>query len=328
MAVMNAMMNMTAFAQPIQLDREEAKATPLEALPVETAHIEAVQADDTADRNTSYSSEYTRPESSLPISNTPDRNRISRADIIPAPSQDFCIAVMSEFPQDDGTEESLIPRYQFYTLTQDIAVGATPEFSQTLTHYRHISENEYGTIDANTPILDIIEAIANPVIRQAAPELVVANMSHLVDFAQRCETYIDGQIMSLTAFNPNLVNDDLIIQEDALYLRQILSDSLSRLGADAHPVYGPSTKHYAASLILARDNIEFASFETELDDIEALYMSDLDGRLARSNDMINSEVNRETLGDAVTLAKDMNKASKRAQKEDQIRTIFRILNGF
>jgi|GEM_PF-1005879 len=246
----------------------------------------------------------------------------ARANIIAAPSQDFCITVMSEFPQDDGTQESLTPRYQFYKLVQHMAVGATPEFNTSLAHYGDID------VEADTPVMDVIEDIANPVIRQAAPELTVSHMAHLINFAQTCETFVDGQISSLTAFNPSLEDDDLIIQEDALYLRQILSDSLSRLGADTDSRHSFATQSYANSLITARDNIEFASFETELEELEALYMTDLDGRLARSNDMINSEINRETLGDAITLADDMNEQAKRRQKEDQIRTLFRILNGY
>lgn len=265
-----------------------------------------------------YQEDVSTPETTLYMS---DPYQAARTTLQAAPAQDFCITVMAGFPQDDGTKESLTPRYQFYKLVQHMAVDATGDFTAAMTHYI------VDDIDPQTPAIDIIEAIANPVLRQAAPELAVANMAHLIDFAQTCETYIDGQITSLTAFNPTLAEDDLIIQEDALYLRQILSDSLSRLGADAHPTYARATQSYSGALIIARDNIEFASFETELEDLEALYMTDLDGRLARSNDMINSEINRETLGDAISLADDMNSQAKRRQKEEQIRTLFRILNG-
>ena len=267
-----------------------------------------------------YQEDVSTPKITLYKSES-DPYQDARTTLQAAPSQDFCISVMAGFPQDDGTKESLTPRYQFYKLVQHMAVDATDDFSAAMTHYI------VDDIDPETPAIDIIEAIANPVLRQAAPELAVANMAHLIDFAQTCETYINGQITSLTAFNPTLAEDDLIIQEDALYLRQILSDSLSRLGADAHPTYARATQSYSGSLIIARDNIEFASFETELEDLEALYMTDLDGRLARSNDMINSEINRETLGDAISLADDMNSQARRRQKEEQIRTLFRILNG-
>lgn len=261
------------------------------------------------------------PEVHTPDIYASDNFETTRSTIQAAPSQDFCITVMAGFPQDDGTKASLTPRYQFYKLVQHMAIGATDAFNAAMDYYT------VDDIDPNTPAIDIIEAIANPVLRQAAPELAIANMAHLIDFAQVCETYIDGQITSLSAFDATLADDDLVIQEDALYLRQILSDSLSRLGADDHPEHSLATQSYLGSLIVARDNIEFASFETELEELEALYMTDLDGRLARSNDMINSEINRETLGDAVSLADDMNQQARRRQKDEQIRTLFRILTG-
>ena len=57
-------------------------------------------------------------------------------------------------------------------------------------------------------------------------------------------------------------------------------------------------------------------------------MVDLDGRLARSNDLINSEINRETLGDAVTLSDDLDEAEREKRKQSGLLTLFRILNGF
>ena len=77
-----------------------------------------------------------------------------------------------------------------------------------------------------------------------------------------------------------------------------------------------------------RDNIEFASYNSEIDELEALYMVDLDGRLKRSNDLINSEINRETLGDAVTLSDDLDQAENHKRKQTALQTLFRILNGY
>lgn len=233
------------------------------------------------------------------------------------PSQDYCISVMSAFPNDDN-----VARYQFFKLTEKMAVGATPEFKTALKHYGD------GDIPPETPVIKIIEAIANPVMRQAAPELTIAYMGHLVDFAGRCETYIQGQVNSLLAYDAALAYDDAVISEDALYLRQILSDSLLRLDADKNERYSFAVNNYATSLVAMRDNIEFAAYAKDIDEIEALYMTDLDGRLARSNDMINSEMNRETLGDAVSLSDDMNKQAKKKADRDAIGTLIRILNGY
>jgi len=236
---------------------------------------------------------------------------------VAAPSQDYCISVMSAFPNDD-----IVPRYQFFKLTEQMAVGATPEFKATLEHFGD------GDVDPAMPVIDVIEAIANPVIRQAAPELAIAYMGHLIDFAGRCETYIDGQVASLVAYNPNLAFDDAVIAEDALYLRQILSDSLMRLDADKNPAYSGAVNGYATSLVAMRDNIEFQAYASEIGEIEALYMTDLDGRLARSNDIINSEINRETLGDAVALSDDMNRQAKEMEKRRSIETLLRILSRY
>jgi len=244
-------------------------------------------------------------------------NTLGDTPIQAAQSQEFCITVMSGFP-DDGH----LARYQFFRLTEELATGATPAFTSAINHYAE------GDITDDTPILDVIEDIANPVLRQAAPELAIANMAHLIDFTHRCESYVSGQITSLRSFDNTLVHSDVVIQEDALYLRQVLSDSLFRLDANTDSVHGLAVTDYSNSLILMRDNIEFASYNADIDELEALYMVDLDGRLARSNDLINSEINRETLGDAVTLSDDMDEAEQYKRKQSSLRTLFRILNGY
>lgn len=233
------------------------------------------------------------------------------------PSQDFCINVMSGFASDDT-----VARYQFFRLTEEMAVDATPEFNLALEAYAD------GTVDETTPVLDVIENIANPVLRQAAPEIIVGSMDHLIDFAQRCRPFLQGQISSLTAYDASLRNADTVIMEDALFLRQVLSDSLSRLGADSDAVHAMAVQNYANSLVVMRDVIEFEAFATNIEDLENLYMVDLDGRLARSNDMINSEMDREVLGDAVTLTKDMNEDLRQKDKERSVYTLFRILSRY
>jgi len=258
------------------------------------------------------------------VAQTPLINLADTADISepfvrpdPNPAQDYCITVMGGFPNDD-----MVARYQFFRLTEEIALDATPEFTAALDAYGD------GSADERTPVLEVIENIANPVIRQAAPEIIVASMDHLVEFAQRCKPFIDGQVSSLSAYDASLKNSDPVIKEDALFLRQILFDSLSRLGADQDPIHGTAVQDYSRALIVTRDSIEFEAYAASIDDIEAIYMIDLDGRLARSNDMINREMDREILDDAVSLADDMNADLKRKDKENSIRTLFRILGQY
>ena len=110
-------------------------------------------------------------------------------------------------------------------------------------------------------------------------------------------------------------------------MRQVVADALYRLEADKHPVHGEAVTTYARSLVMARNNIEFASFENEIDQIEAIFLSDLDGRLARSNDIINSEMSAESVAAAIALSDDLNESARdqarRTRQENLIR-IFRI----
>jgi hypothetical protein len=103
---------------------------------------------------------------------------------------------------------------------------------------------------------------------------------------------------------------------------------LFRLNANKDPIHGADVTVYANALVRTRDRIEFTSYSADVDELEALYMTDLDGRLARSNDLINSEMNRETLGDAVTLSDDMNKQAKQKADREAVQTLLRILSRY
>jgi hypothetical protein len=231
---------------------------------------------------------------------------------------DFCINRMAEFPSEDHEI-----RYQFFRLTEEMARDVTPEFRNAL--------HKYGYQDSTTDraLLEVIEDIANPVLRQAAPDITITNMAHVIDFATLCKSAITGQVNSLSAYDNALNNVDFnaVIVEDALFLRQILSDSLFRLGANEDLIHGLSVTQYADALVTTRDEVEFTAFESELDDLEALYMDDLDGRLKRSNDIINEEMDHEILGDSVALSDSMNEAEKKKAKQRQLYTLIRILGG-
>jgi len=249
------------------------------------------------------------------VDNTPIVSSASKSGGI---NPDYCINKMAEFPSDDHEI-----RYQFFRLTEEMARDVTPDFRNALHKYRD------QDISSDRPLLEAIEDIANPVLRQAAPEITIASMAHVIDFATLCKSAITGQVSSLQAYD-NALNDvdfNAVIVEDALFLRQILSDSLFRLGANEDPLYQTSVTQYANALVTTRDEVEFTTFEAELDDLEALYMDDLDGRLKRSNDIINEEMDREILGDSVALSDSMNKAEKEKAKQRQLYTLIRILGG-
>ena len=124
---------------------------------------------------------------------------------------------MSGFPTDD--QEA---RYQFFRLTEEMARDITPDFRRALSQYGD------SQVPLSTPMLNVIEDIANPVLRQAAPQLTITNMTYVIDFASICEPFITGQINSLRAYDSALNDTEFnsVITEDALFLRQILSDSM------------------------------------------------------------------------------------------------------
>lgn len=249
---------------------------------------------------------------------TPELYGLGDAKTAAAKNQSRCIAQMADFPTDDPTA-----RYQFFKLVSDVAYGAENETRALFDHYGQ------PAVESGTPVLSVIEDIANPVLRQAAPEIIVSSMNYLVDFAVTCEVYIEGQTDSLVAFDGTLSNPDLnsAIAEDALFLRQILSESLSRLGADGDAQWASAAQGYSRSLIEQRDAVEYAAFETDIAELETLFMDDLDGRLARSNDVINSEMDREILGDSIELAKDLNKAAKEKARQDRLYRLLRLFGG-
>ncbi|NNE59052.1 MAG: hypothetical protein HKN36_13175 [Hellea sp.] len=238
--------------------------------------------------------------------------------IAASPVQEKCITIMSGFP-DNGH----IPRYQFFKLTQELTTDIDPMMRSALDYFGDAS------VTQNTPVVEVIENIANPVFRQAAPEITIGNMAYLADFALDCETYLTGQIESLTAYDQSLTDPEfnIVIAEDALFMRQILSDSLFRIGAQDHEIFGPYVHNYASGLIRSRDEIEFAGFETELAMIENSYLSDLDGRLARSNDVINKELDQEALLIALEETEDLNNHARLESKSKMIQTLAMILGG-
>lgn len=235
-----------------------------------------------------------------------------------AAAQEQCITILTGFPDANYQE-----RYQFFRLVQLMGVDSTPDFRRALLAFSD------GPVPADTPITDVIDVISNPVIRQAAPEIAISNMGHLIEFSKTCEAFIKGQTDSLSIYDSGLneVSFNQVIAEDALFLRQVLVDTLYRQNADTDAVHAEPVIAYARSLVLARNDIEFAGFDSEVDELEAIFLSDLDGRLARSNDLINNEINTESIASAITLSRDLNKsAAEKATRERQIELlrIFRI----
>ncbi|GHA93852.1 hypothetical protein GCM10009069_16180 [Algimonas arctica] len=233
-----------------------------------------------------------------------------------AEQSETCVTMMSGFP-DDSPES----RYVFFRLSQELAKDVTPELSQLMTDF--MIDNETRRLPADWPMLDVIEDIADPVLRQAAPTQTVASMAHIAYFNALCGPFVQGQVDSLFAFNPALADTDIMIREDALYLRQILAEALDRLGASDTM----AAQAYALSLVIERDDIEYIGFEDEIGELETLYMGDLDTKLSRSNDAVNEGMNVESFQDAVALANDMNDQAREQAQKERLYSLVRILGG-
>ena len=233
------------------------------------------------------------------------------APALSAEQSETCVTLMRGFP-DDSVEE----RYLFFRLSQELSKGITNDLAATMTRY--MAENETRRLPADHPMMEVVEDIADPVLRQAAPEQTVAGMAHIAYFDALCGSFIDGQVSSLQAYDASLLDADLYIREDALYLRQILAEALDRLGG------GVAVDAYAATLVTERDDIEFTGFESDVGDLEALYIGDLDTKLARSNDVVNEGVSPEAFEDALALAEDMDKQARKQAERERLMTLCQI----
>lgn len=230
---------------------------------------------------------------------------------IPA-ANDFCIAMMTGFP-----EISLEDRHQFYALIRALSHGADPQFVAAMQAYGE------GEVTPDTPVVQVIEAIANPVMLQAAPQATIAQTAHLIRFGTECQVFLDGQMASLEAVNPSLADGRtrLTIGEDALYLRSLLLDAMYRLSADTDPQHGAAVAAYQRDLVTQRDGIEFAAFDAEIADIEALATGDLEERLDRANNALESGMDTENVARAADLSDMLNAA----QREETQRRVSQIL---
>lgn len=230
-----------------------------------------------------------------------------------------CIQQMAGFP--DSSPQA---RYQFYRLVQASAVGADAGLLDALTAF------DGGGIPADTPIIETVEEIANPVMRQAAPQLIVAQMAHLIGFAQDCAPYIDGQVRAYVATDPSLADPQYNreIGEDALFLRSVLLDTLYRLEADTDPHHGMAVARYQRSIVTQRDEIEFAAFDSELDELETLALGDLGDRLDMANASVNDTLDQGQLDAAVGLSRDMSEAYQRESRARMAQVFIDILGTY
>ena len=238
---------------------------------------------------------------------------VPAASMTPAQTEQ-CVTMMAGFP-DDSPES----RYIFFRLGQELAKDVTPELAALMADY--MAQNEATRLPADWPMIDVVEDIADPVLRQAAPAQTVAGMAHIAYFDALCGEFVSGQVNSLMAYDPSLADADIVIREDALYLRQILAESLDRLGAGG----SVALDAYTQSLVTERDDIEFIGFTDDVGELEALFMGDLDQKLAKSNDLVNDSIDVEGYANAAQLAQDMSAAARKQAQRERLYSLCRIM---
>ena len=240
------------------------------------------------------------------------------ADPLEARRQDFCIQMLDGFPNDDP-----VVSYSFFKLAQDMGADTDAPTLAMIDRYSG------AAVASDTPVMDVLEQVADPVLRQAQPAEALSGAAHIIHFASACEGFLAGQVDSLLAFDPTLadVEFNALITEDALYLRQLVSEALSRLGADTDPDHRATFAAYTTSLLAQRGAMEFATFEAGVEEVERVFLVDLDGRLARSNDLINGAMNREVMADAQGLVDDLNRQEELARRQRRQFILIRILTG-
>lgn len=251
----------------------------------------------------------------LPEVSTPTRAEIPPG--LPA-ANERCIQMMAGFP-----DSSPQVRYKFYRLVQATAVGTDDTMMDALVAYG-------GDMALDTPVIETVEAIANPVMRQAAPELIVAQTAHLIGFARECSPFIDGQVRAYLAADESLADPQFNqeIGEDALFLRSVLLDTLYRLEADADPYHGVAVARYQRSLVVQRDEIEFAAFDSELAELEALALGDLGDRLDMANASVNDTLDQGQLDAAIGLSRDMSESYRRESRARMAEVFIQILGRY
>ncbi|MCI4645006.1 MAG: hypothetical protein MRY64_09505 [Hyphomonadaceae bacterium] len=251
------------------------------------------------------------PEATTPAFETSSQPSPADYDI-PA-ANEFCITQMIRLQ--DG---SLAGRHQFFTLVRETGRGADPVFREALAAYGQ------GQVPAEARMVEVVEAIANPVTRQVSPAITVAQAAHLIRFARECETELDGQIAALEALDPSLANG-LYLQsmgEDAMFLRSTLLDALYRLAADSDPQHGAAIAAYQRDLVAQRGDVEFAAFDAEIDQIEAMVTGDLEKRLEMSNQQVAESGDAGAVASAQASAEILT-ASQREQSRTRIAEILR-----
>ncbi|MEL6661449.1 MAG: hypothetical protein AAFO57_01505 [Pseudomonadota bacterium] len=221
-------------------------------------------------------------------------------------------------------DASLEGRHQFYVLVREAGRGANNGFLEAL--------DAFGAqqISRETPVLQVVEDTANPVLLQAAPAATVSQMAYLIGFSNECADLLEGQIVALEATSPGLASGTYkqAIGEDAMFLRSMLLDALYRLNADSDPRHGQAIAAYQRDLVDQRDDIEFAAFDAELAALEDEFAGDLDRRLDLANTAVGENAEAVDAKGAAAVARALSDVQRAEANQRMARILAEVLNGY
>jgi hypothetical protein len=226
--------------------------------------------------------------------------------------------MMTGFP-----DESLINRYQFFRLIQSMKAGVDIDMRGALAHYSEAADMTGMTI------VETVQNLSDPVILQSAPAFALTNAGRLIRYAEDCGAFISSQVRSIEYAEPSVTDADMeeVLAEDAIFLRALVLQSLESLSASDHPIYGPALQRYEGATIYIRNEAEFIGFEAELEALTNETIADIDEKLALHLDMVEGDLDKESISTSSDMLESMNQTSKEESHRGVYQTLNRILNS-
>lgn len=231
-------------------------------------------------------------------------------------ASEYCLSVMAGFPDDAQS------RFTFYHLVELLHEGADPGIYASLDAYSSDS------VAAETPVVDVLDYIANPVMRQALPGSVLAHLNHLVKFDRKCGAFIQSQKQTLAVVDPSVMHRDFrgSVLQDALFLRQVMIEAFYQMSAHEDPVHREAVLSLGRSADALRANKNVEAFGEELDEL-------LDEVLLEYNDLrenqrfavLDDSLQREQVRSDQEMLNQMNKGARTQGYENIAQTIFTML---
>lgn len=232
-----------------------------------------------------------------------------------ADTGEYCAQMMSGFPNTEMQN-----RYHFFTLVNHLTEGYTEDLDAAVVQFSNYP------LEAGTPVVDVIEEIVDPVLRQADPTFGLSQVRHLIQFGQTCREFTSSQLNAIELMHPEFTEPEfqLGIVEDALFIRSVLSDALRELRAHEDPVHGRPVLSYERETEMLRDTAERTLVKRDMDNLYAEFEEDIEQRFAMVESTDVGTTDTEATSTAVKTWKDLNNASRRERRAEAAQ-IFKLM---